>query len=64
MALFVIGGVRMTGVAVDEFRALLKAGHATQPQCYTLDVERDRARDPEGGLQKVQGFAAGALSRG
>jgi hypothetical protein len=33
VALFGIGEVRMTAVALVEFTALLKAGHATQPRC-------------------------------
>ena len=33
MALFGIAGVEITDIAFVEFRGLLKAGHATQPQC-------------------------------
>jgi hypothetical protein len=42
VALFVIGVVKMTTVAVVESGGLLKAGYATQPQCST--DARGRAR--------------------
>jgi hypothetical protein len=35
VALFVVGVVQMTGGAFVEFTGLAKAGHATQPRCYT-----------------------------
>jgi hypothetical protein len=36
VALFVRGGVQVTGVGFVEFTGLPTAGHATQPRCYLV----------------------------
>ncbi len=61
MALFGIASVTMASVAFVRYLDLLRAGHATQPQCYPDESERRRqlqARAHEGGRRGERTNAA------